>query len=141
MLNNLGTLDEQDAIVFLGQVLWLALHVQVPLDKLLGLASALLQKIGFGAEPAPLFAAAALMRVLTQGQDHPEGEQLRGWAFGLLGKCAEERGISAEKFGEWLIGQRLNDSNHVFPAAERALAGLVGDANWLFDRAAVLQAE
>jgi tetratricopeptide (TPR) repeat protein len=82
VLWNLGALDEEDAIAFLGQALWLALHVQVPLENLLGLASALLQKLGFGAEPAPLFAAAAVLRVQAQGQDHPEAEQLQGRALG-----------------------------------------------------------
>jgi hypothetical protein len=52
------------------------------LENLLGLASALLQKLGFGAEPAPLFAAAAVLRVQAQGQDHPEAEQLQGRALG-----------------------------------------------------------
>ena len=105
VLGNLGALDEEDAIAFLGQALWLALHVQVPLDNLLGLASAFLQKIGFDAEPAPLFATAAFIRVLTQGQDHPEAVQLQGLALGLLRKCAEEHGIASEQFGGWLTGQ------------------------------------
>ncbi len=141
VLWNLGALDEEDTIAFLGQALWLVLHVQVPLENLLGLASALLQKLGFGAEPAPLFAAAAVLRVQAQGQDHPEAEQLQGRALRWLWKCAEERGIIAEQFEAWLTGQRLNGPGHVLPAAEQALAQLVGDANWLFDRAAVLQTD
>jgi tetratricopeptide (TPR) repeat protein len=141
VLGNLGALDKEDAAVCLGQALWLELHVQVPLDDLLGLTSALLQKIGFDAEPAPLFATAAVLRVLARGQGHPEAERLQGRAFGLLGKCAEERGITAEQFEGWLTGQHLNDPGHVFPAVEQALAELVGDANWLFDRTAALQTE
>ncbi len=93
-LGNLGALDEEDTTAFLGQALWLALHVQVPLETLLGLTSALLQKIGFDAEPAPLFATAAVMRVLAHGQEHPESERLQGRALGLLGRCAEERGVT-----------------------------------------------
>ncbi|MEI2781950.1 MAG: hypothetical protein V9H25_12140 [Candidatus Competibacter sp.] len=85
MLGNLGALDEEDAIAFLGQALWLALHVQVPLDEpARPRISALLQKLGFDAEPAPLFAAAAVLRVLAQCQDHPEAEQLQGRALGLV---------------------------------------------------------
>jgi len=139
VLGDLGALDEEDATAFLGQALWLALHVQVPLKNLLDLASALLQKLGFDAETAPLFATAAAMRVLAQGPEYPEAEQLRDRALELLWQCAEKRGIEAEQFEGWLTGQRLNDPDHVFSAAERALAELVGDANWLFDRKMVLQ--
>ncbi len=141
VLGNLGALDEEDAIAFLGQALWLALHVQVPLMSLLNRISALLQKLGFDAEPAPLFATAAVLRVQAQGQDHPEAEQLQGRALGWLWKCAEERGITAEQFEGWWTSQRLNDPGHVFPAVEQALIQLVGGASWLFDRAAVLQTE
>ncbi|MEZ5580823.1 MAG: hypothetical protein R3F40_16280, partial [Candidatus Competibacteraceae bacterium] len=66
---------------------------------------------------------------------------LQGWAFGLLGKCIEARGIAEEQFAEWLSGQRLNDPRHVFPIVEQALAELVGDGNWLFERTAVDKAE
>ena len=125
----------------LGQAFWLGLHVQVPLKTLLGVTAALLEKIGFGAGPAPLFASAAMMRVLAQGEEYPEAEQLQGWAFGLLGKCIEARGIAEEQFAEWLSGQRLNDPRHVFPVVEQALAELVGDGNWLFERTAVDKAE
>ena len=141
MLWNLGALGEKDAAPCLGQALWLALHVQVPLDDLLGVTSALLEKIGFGAEPASLFAAAAVVRVLAQGQDYPEAEQLQNSAFGLVGQCAEGRGIAAEQFAGWLTGQRLNDPGHVLPVVEQALAELVGDGNWLFERTAVDKAE
>jgi len=141
VLGNLGALDEEDAIAFLGQALWLALHVQIPLMSLLNRISALLQKLGFDAEPAPLFATAAVLRVLAQCQDHPEAEHLQGLALGLVGRCAEECGITAEQFEGWLAGQRLNDPSHVLPAAEQALIQLVGDTNWLFDRAAVLQTD
>ncbi|MDG4560930.1 MAG: CHAT domain-containing protein [Candidatus Competibacter sp.] len=141
VLGNLGALDEEDAAACLGQAFWLGLHVQVPLDDLLGVTAALLQKIGFGAEPAPLFASAAMMRVLAQGEDYPDAEQLQNLAFGLLGKCIEARGIAEEQFAEWLSGQRLNDPRHVFPVVEQALAELVGDGNWLFERTAVDKAE
>ena len=59
----------------------------------------------------------------------------------MIGRCAKERGITTEneQFREWLISQRLIDPEHVFPAVEQAFAELVGDANWLFDRAVVLQ--
>ena len=119
MLGNLGALDEEDAIAFLGQALWLALHVQVPLDALLGLASALLEKIGFDAEPAPLFATAAVLRVLAQGQGHPEAEQLQDRALGLLGPVSythldvyKRQGLGRRLY-EWLDGP-----------TERWLAGL-----------------
>ena len=138
---NLGALGEKDAAPCLGQALWLGLHVQVPLKTLLGVTAALLEKIGFGAGPAPLFASAAMMRVLAQGEEYPEAERLQGWAFGLVGQCAEGHGIAAEQFSEWLTGQRLNDPSHVFPVVEQALAELVGDGNWLFERTAVDKAE
>ena len=142
VLGNLGALDEEDAAACLGQAFWLGLHVQVPLDDLLGVTAALLEKIGFGAEPAPLFASAAMMRVLAQGEEYPEAEQLRNSAFGLVGQCAEVRGVTtSEQFAEWLSGQRLNDPRHVFPVVEQALAELVGDGNWLFERTALDKAE
>jgi hypothetical protein len=81
----------------------------------------------------------AVVAGVAQGQDHPESEQLQGLAFGLLEECAEERGITAEQFEGWWTSQRLNDPGHVFPAVEQALAELVGNANWLFDRTSVLQ--
>jgi tetratricopeptide (TPR) repeat protein len=133
VLSNLGALDEADAAAFLGQAFWLALHVQVPLENMLNRAANLLQEIGFDGEAAPLFAAATVMLVQSRGAGHPELQQLIENAIKLLAHCAQQRGGSADQFGDWLTRQHLNDPDYVLPAVRQAILELVGETGWLFD--------
>ena len=136
VLANLGTSDDADAAGFLAQALWLALRVEVPLRALVDPAVGLLMKVGPAAEAGPLLAATALWAVNTRGKGHPEAQEMGTVAMRMIRVCAAERKIPKDKFLEWFRAERLNDRNHFLPALDRALLAIVGEGNWMFDRAA-----
>jgi len=135
VLRNLGESDEPDTLQFLAQGLWLVRHIEAPLDKALGTAASLQQKLGDDSDAAPLVATFANFQVQTRGEGHPKKEELQEFSMNMLAACAAERKVPPEKFMEWVQAEGLNDPSRFIPALDAALEALVPDDAWLFDRA------
>lgn len=136
VLGNLGMLGEagrEGSAAHLTQAFWLCLFVRVPIASVIGLARALLDRLGAAHEAAPLIAATTLLLVNERGGEHPDREALQTNALMLLARCAEVRGLAEDRVAGWFSGQRLNDPAQVIPATQRALIGIVGGEEWLFD--------
>ena len=136
VLGNLGVSDDPEAAGFLAQALWLALRVEVPVDRTVRIAAALVRKVGVESSAALLAAAFGVWSARVRGQAHPKKEEIQSRAMGVLGACAEARGVTPEKFGEWLQAEGLNDPGRFLPALRRELEAIVGEG-WVFDPAGV----
>ncbi len=134
VLGNLGAGEDTDARDFLAQALWLTLRVEVPAEAALNLTAALLTKLGVAHESAPRLAMAAVVLMQTRGANHPEQEKLVGYAFNMLGACAQARQISEDDFLAWLEREGLRDPDRFLPALLADLEAMVSPDAWLFDR-------
>jgi len=136
VLGNLGVSDDPDAAGFLAQALWLALRVEVPVDRAVKIAAALVEKVGAESPAAPLAAGFATWSAMVRGESHPKKEAIQTLAAGVLGACAQARGVTPEKVPEWVQAEGLDDPGRFLPALGRELEAMVG-TGWLFDPAAV----
>jgi tetratricopeptide (TPR) repeat protein len=133
-LNNLGSGDNDDALVFLAQALWLVLRVEVPVKMSLDLTAAVLGKIGVEHYIAPWLGTVAMFIAQIRGQNHPEQEKIFQSAIDLLGICAEARNIKGQdQVEQWIVNEGLNDPKHFLPPLNEALEAMVGEGKWLFD--------
>jgi len=134
VLGNLGESEAPDALAFLAQALWLCMYVEASVEYVSCRISTFVDKVGPGADIAPLVAAYALFLMETRGGDHPKREELTRLALGMLAACANARNVPPEGFREWLHAERLDEPAALVPTLRRALEGLVGEHEWLFDR-------
>jgi hypothetical protein len=139
VLANLGSSEGPEATAFLGQALWLAFRVHVPVEVSLTLASFLFRKVGAASAAAPALAWAACFLVTTRGEHHHQQRELNQQAAGLLAESATARQVPEDQFQEWLVGEGLNDPQRMLQAVDGVVEELVGDTPWLFDRAQVGQ--
>jgi CHAT domain-containing protein len=83
-----------------------------------------------------LVTAGAVLFAHTRGERHPEREKYQRAAFNLLVACAGERGITTQDaFDAWVATEGLLDPQRFVPQLDAALVALVGEGEWLFDRA------
>jgi len=141
VIGNLSEYDSGRAQTYLAQTLWLALRAEAQLQQTILTAGHLQQDLGSDQAVAPLLATTAMYFVTRRGEKHVEREELEGVAWGMLGACAEARGIAAEDIPAWVERERLNDADYFLPALSRALEEMVGEDEWLFDRTQVPRPE
>ena len=139
VLGNLGMREDQDATGFLAQAFCLALRVAVPADDAVGLAAALLTRIGAESDAGPLVAAAGNFVAHNRGSEHPKQEEMQRLGGGMIEACAEAHGVAEDEDSilAWFKSQGLDDPDQFIPKLDEALEAIVGDENWLFDRSAV----
>lgn len=134
VLGNLGAAGDTAATGFLAQAVWLSLRIEVPLDSILSLAAALVDRLGPSSDVAPLIATAGLFMVQVRGEGHPQQEKMHELGIHLALACAAARDIPEDKLMEWLDAEGLRDPSRFLPALDLAIATTVGDDGWLFDR-------
>jgi tetratricopeptide (TPR) repeat protein len=124
VLEDLGLSDTSDGRIFLAQAFWLATRAELPAKRTLNLAQALAKALGSSHPAAPFVARAALELIQARSERFPEAAKLIDDARALLADCATTGAIPAAP-----------DAADRFPAVRRALEDIVGDQEWLFDRA------
>jgi tetratricopeptide (TPR) repeat protein len=134
VLGNLSAFENPDAATFLAQALWLSIRIEVPADAAVSLAAALIEKVGYNTEMAPLIATSGMFLAQERGKDHPKKEEMQQMGAAMLSKCAVAHRIEEKKVMEWITGESLNDPARFLPALDRALEAIVGEDGWLFDR-------
>ncbi|NEQ32492.1 MAG: tetratricopeptide repeat protein, partial [Leptolyngbya sp. SIO4C5] len=132
VLSNLSATDSSNA--YLAQSAWLSLHIQTPLSNLVAYLAALFQAVPQAHSLEPLIATTALFQCLTQGENHPEKEQLQQLAMQMMNAAASHCQIKTQaEFTNWMAIEELNDPSAFLPRLFTELKTLIGDT-WLFDR-------
>jgi hypothetical protein len=134
VLGNLGASEDQDAVIFLAQAVWLSIRVEVPVESAVQLTAALLDKVKPEAEVAPLIATTGMFLAQVRGEGHPQQEALQQLGAGMLTACAAARQIEADKVIDWMQAEGLNDPSRFLPTLNHALETMVGETGWLLDR-------
>ena len=137
VLGNLGSSEEPEAVSFLAQAAWLALHVEVPVTDTVGLSVELFSKLGAESKVAPLLATYANLAVIARGENHREREELLKASLGMLQDCAAERNVPEDGYQEWFEGERLNNLDYLKPELKKELEKIIGEHGWLFNPKAV----
>lgn len=136
VLDNLGSTMVDQSIKFYAQAYWLALHVAVPIEQSLSLATKLTGYVE--RQVAPLLAVSASHLVNRMGEDNPRQEALLQICVDLLVTSADSLGVQEDEFAEWFSREGLDRQNHVLPTLRRVLCQLAG-GSWIFDREALLR--
>jgi tetratricopeptide (TPR) repeat protein len=133
VLGNLGVAAETNGLNYLAQAAWLSLRIRVPLPSAIQLLFALFNRVPQGDDLEVLSAAMAMFLCATQGEGHPQIEQLQDAALRMLSAAASARGIESEAaLMEWFNQQQLNQPNVFMPQLDQRLVESIGDT-WLFD--------
>lgn len=123
---------------YLAQGAWLAIRVDAPIQQTIPSLAALLGAVGPASATAPFIATAAAFLAGRLTADHARYEEMRRLGAGMMGACADARGINTDDaLRDWIERERLNDPTHFLPALEAAVVELAGDT-WLFDRDLVM---
>ncbi|WP_392482261.1 CHAT domain-containing protein [Nostoc sp. C110] len=141
VLRYLGLSDESNGLVYLAQAIWLTLRIQAPLVDTIQLIRVLYNKVPQGDELEAVLGATAMFFCNSQGEGHPQLEELQEHSFKMIAGAASAQGIETEEaFGNWFTQQRLNDPEYFLPRLNQRLEDIVGDG-WLFDRSQVSMGE
>ncbi|MDZ8223851.1 tetratricopeptide repeat protein [Nostoc sp. ChiVER01] len=134
VLGNLGVTDESNGLVYLAQATWLTLRIQTLLVDTIQLIRVLYNKVPQGDELEAVLGATAMFFCNSQGEGHPQFEELQERSVEIILGAANAQGIETEEaFGNWFTQQRLNDPEYFLPRLNQRLEEIVGDG-WLFDR-------
>ncbi|NJL19853.1 MAG: tetratricopeptide repeat protein, partial [Leptolyngbyaceae cyanobacterium SM1_3_5] len=135
VLSNLSVADQENAIPYLAQALWLGLRIQTPLPDLVNLLRFFFNQVPQGDELEALLATTALFVCGARGEGHPQLNDLQTTSIKLLAMAAAAQGIqleSMEALSQWREQQQLNDPAVFLPRLIQRLETMVGD-QWVFD--------
>ncbi|MEM8506113.1 MAG: tetratricopeptide repeat protein, partial [Cyanobacteria bacterium P01_D01_bin.1] len=140
VLGNLGATSEERRESYLAQAVWLTLRIQGPITTVINQINALYQTIPKGDSLEALLGTTAFFFCQTQGQNHPQLDQLQQKSLNILIGAATEQNVAVDNMDalqSWMASQQLNDPALFLPQLNAQLEALIGD-DWAFDRSPLL---